>query len=250
VNRLEVLTSAEDGRLRIYMSPPTSTGVLLFGFGALLHPSKIFDREPECIACAAPEHALSFRHRLGFATLEPLNEQQPQQHRSPSCAYGVVYKLRSDELDELKRRERGYDLQTIPVLPLDKATEGAELAEALAFISLPNNILSAPVAPTRRYADLVADGAEIRGLPADYVAWLKSEQESALDTGPGADKQTVPRRYYATRGAMLSWSFAGAWAAGCLGWPLADAYRSHRAAKEDYGEALSLQYTALQREVR
>ena len=232
------------------MSPPTSTGVLLFGFGALLHPSKIFDREPECIACAAPEHALSFRHRLGFATLEPLHEQQPQQHRSPSCAYGVVYKLRSDELDELKRRERGYHLQTIPVLPLDKATEGAELAEALAFISLPNNILSAPVAPTRRYADLVADGAEIRGLPADYVAWLKSEQESALDTGPGADKQAVPRRYYATRGAMLSWSFAGAWAAGCLGWPLADAYRSHRAAKEDYGEALSLQYTALQREVR
>ena len=60
---------------------------LVFGFGALLHPSKMFSREPSWIACAAPDHALSFRHRMGFATLEtlePLSEQLHTCHRSPS----------------------------------------------------------------------------------------------------------------------------------------------------------------------
>ena len=92
--------------------------VLLFGFGALLHPSKTFPRSPECVVVRAPSHRLSFAHQLGYATLEPLDEdiaaEGIQQHASPGCACGVVYSLRQAEVDELIKRERGCNRSDQP----------------------------------------------------------------------------------------------------------------------------------------
>lgn len=198
------------------MRDPT---ILLFGYGALLHPSKIFDRQPAWTPACAPKHALSFRHRMGFGTLEPLGENSDSdgtsQHRSPGCAHGVVYRLTTEEVAELSRRERGYTMETIPVLPLD----GEDITEAVAFISSRWNVLNQAVAPTRRYVDLIVGGAELRGLPEEYIKWLRVEQASALDTS-GSGKPD--RRYYATRGAFLSWSLAAVFAAGWVGAPLAE----------------------------
>ena len=141
--------------------------------------------------------------------------------------HGVVYTLRPDELDILKRRERGYQLQEIRVRPLDSTVTGAEeLTSALAFVSSPMNLLRTPVPPTRRYADLIVGGAELRGLPSDYVDWLKAEQRGALDTSVSSSQApSIPRSYYTTRGSFLGWGMASAWAAVWLGLPLAEKLR-------------------------
>ena len=82
---------------------------LLFGFGALLHPSKL-TREPDFVACKAPNHRLAFSHKLGFATLEPLDSATPlTEHVSPGCAFGACYSLRASELEALQRKERGCE---------------------------------------------------------------------------------------------------------------------------------------------
>ena len=200
--------------------------ILLFGFGALLHPSKMFDRQPKWTACVAPEHALTFRHRMGFATLEPLGKQRPtgiDEHRSPACAHGVVYWLTPDEVEELSRRERGYTLQTIPVRPLDCSSD-EDLHQALAFVSSRWNLLNRPVAPTRRYANLIVDGAELRGLPEEYIRWLRVEQAGSLDTSSSAKgvSSKPDMNYYATRGAFVSWGLAAVFAASWVGVPLAE----------------------------
>ena len=88
--------------------------------------------------------------------------------------------------------------------------------EALAFISSPWQRLGTPVAPSRRYADLILGGAELRGLPEEYIEWLRRERDSARD-----GTEPVPSRYYATRGRAAQVAFATAWACGLIGVPLA-----------------------------
>jgi cation transport regulator ChaC len=200
--------------------------VLLFGFGALLHPSKMFDRQPEWTPCYAPEHALCFRHRMGFATLEKLRYDPlgTRLHRSPACAHGVVYRLTSDEVAQLTKKERGYKLETISVQPLNPEEDGEDLTEALAFVSSQGNILIQPVPPTRRYADLIVGGAELRGLPSDYIDWLRIEQAGSLETRRTATSPACKPDlwYYATRGAFVSWSLAAAASAVWVGAPLVE----------------------------
>ena len=165
---------------------------------------------------------------MGFGTLEPLGKDSDsngaQQHRSPGCAHGVVYRLTSEEVAELSRRERGYTMEMIPVSPLDISSldeDLTDLTEAVAFVSSRWNVLNQPVAPTRRYVDLIVGGAELRGLPEEYIKWLRLEQASSLDTSRSGSGEP-DRRYYATRGAFVSWSLAAVFAAGWVGAPLAE----------------------------
>ena len=186
------------------MTPRAEGFKLVFGFGALLHPSKVPARQPEWWVCTAPEYQMEFSHRAGYATLIPLagGRASPDgmQHRSPGVAHGVVYALTPQELDELKRKERGYDLAPISVRPLEGASnEPSPDFIALTFISSPWQRLSSPVTPTRRYADLVASGAAIRGLPEPYLDWLRDEAEQAP-----ASSTTVPAAHYRTRAQAAS----------------------------------------------
>ena len=164
--------------------------VLVFGFGALLHPSKVPPREPRWFACRAPDYAMAFQHDAGFGTLVPLREADSphEPHVSRDCAHGVAYALRPHEVDELLRREKGYDLRPIRLVALDEqpTAEAASFAaasstssgddasderaqgvgcDAVAFISSAWHRLDRPVAPTRRYAELVLRGAQVREQP-------------------------------------------------------------------------------------
>jgi hypothetical protein len=190
---------------------------LLFGFGALLHPSKISSAAPWA-AAFAPGHRLAFQHQVGFATLEPMADEACP-HTSTSCAHGAVYAVSESELGELVRRERGYELQSIPVALLSEDLDGertdfllsladtdgmapasgtSRYMNALAFVSSPWHRLDSPVAPTRRYAELIVRGAEIRGLPEHYISWLREERDKATSGN------NVPARYYYTRSRRAS----------------------------------------------
>ena len=135
---------------------------------------------------------MSFCHNGAFGTLVDVNENTP--HTSPCAAHGVVYALRQWEVDELIRKEKGYDLKPVRVEPLDES----EPFEALAFISSPWHKLPAPLPTTRRYAELCLAGAELKGLPEEYLAWLRTERDAA--TGSSA----VPNRYYNTRSRRVA----------------------------------------------
>lgn len=179
-----------------------SEHLLVFGFGALMHPSKVPTRPLEWLPCRALDHAMEFSHNQGFATLIPVDDtpsvDRPR-HQSPGCAYGVVYWLTPSEVEDLKRRERGYKLETVRVLPIrdgSSETENVEPIQALSFISSPWHRLERPVAPTRRYAELLFEGATIRGLPSAYLEWLRDECDTSSSSRliPAGYTDTLSRR--------------------------------------------------------
>ena len=118
----------------------------------------------------------------------------------------MVYTLRPSEVDEIARREKGYVLRPVHLL------EDGEASTAVAFISSPWQLLPAPVAPTRRYAELILDGATHKGLPQPYLDWLRAERDGAgRGDRPGA--YATPSRRAAVLGAAVA-------TAGCVVAPL------------------------------
>jgi hypothetical protein len=190
--------------------------VLIFGFGALLHPSKLPSPEPPWLACRAPKHTVAFCHRNGYASLKPLEDVSdvPLAHTSPTCAHGALYALTQQQVDVLVKKERGYDLQPIQVETLCPDQSG-ECYDALAFVSSPWYRLDRPVATTRRYADLLVSGAEIRGLPADYVEWLRWERDNAI-----ANEDAAPAQYIDTFGRRTSLALSVGAGIGLVGIPV------------------------------
>lgn len=192
------------------MRTERSADVLLFAFGALLSPSKVPARAPEWLACRAPGYRMAFQHQVGFGTLIPAEGVDALPHSSPMPAHGVVYSLRPFELDELRRREKGYTLESITV----ESLQDGEALQVQAFISSEWHCLKRPVAPTRRYADLVLSGAEERGLPPAYIDWLRDELKGARQS------QGVPSTYYETKSRRVASVVVAAWAFGLVGWPV------------------------------
>lgn len=160
--------------------------VLLFGFGALLSSTKLPARQPEwCVACA-PDFQFQYRHNGGFGTLVRTAAPVAAPHCSPGVALGIVVALREFELEEIKRREKGYDLLPIDVVPAQDGVFAGGRASVLAFVSSPWHLLGKPVPPRRRYVELMLSGATERGLPDEYRAWLRGELEGAKSSGASA----------------------------------------------------------------
>jgi hypothetical protein len=205
--------------------------IKLFGFGALLHPSKVPTRSPAWEACIALDHAMSFSHNGGYASLVDLQQQEQEAlpHTSPCGAHGVVYAMRPFEVDELIRREKGYDLKSVRVQPILPC---GETYEALAFISSPWHALDAPLPTTARYANLILDGAQMRGLPAHWVKWLRSERDLARSSS-----NALPSRYYATPSRRTAALLAGAASAGLVGVPVGNRLWQCRAGFGSSGNA-------------
>ena len=154
---------------------------------------------------------MAFQHQVGFGTLiESTSNDAVPPHCSPFPAHGCVYALRQFEVDELIRKEKGYTLQAITVQALDDGT----IFEARAFISSPWHMLDAPVAPTRRYAELVLGGAVERKLPDEYVDWLRAERNSAKASSG------VPSAYYKTKSRRAAALIAGGLASTLVGFPV------------------------------
>ena len=118
--------------------------------------------------------------------------------------------MRPFELDELIRKEKGYNLETISVEPLS----GGDAFDALAFISSEWHILDQPVAPTRRYAELCLSGAIARSLPDEYVDWLRAEARTARGSS------SVPSSYYETKSRRAASLVACGMMASLVGFPV------------------------------
>jgi 2-hydroxychromene-2-carboxylate isomerase len=104
---------------------------------------------------------------------------------------GVLYRITDDDAARLDRTELGYRRIAVEV----DADGGGRLAAFTyqSTLSKPGRL------PSRRYLDLLLDGARTHGLPADYVAWLdgfdRAFDERGLD-GATLEERTV-RFYFA-----------------------------------------------------
>ncbi|KAL4430342.1 hypothetical protein ABPG77_002148 [Micractinium sp. CCAP 211/92] len=163
-------------------------GIHCFAFGANMSPTTLAKRgvrpltsQPALLADAGMQ--LSFSHRGGYATLLHLGAGGPPvpgpaagpAWRQP---HGVLHTLTPADLQKLAAREVGYRQVRIPARTYD----GRAVPDALAFVSSPLLHLYQPVAPPRRYLDLLLEGARHHGLDADYVAWLEGLE--AAPPGP------------------------------------------------------------------
>lgn len=168
--------------------PPVPPGIHCFAFGANMSPTTLAKRgvrplasQPALLADVGMQ--LSFSHRGGYATLLHLGAGRP--HFSVPAAgpawrqpHGVLHTLTPADFQKLAAREVGYRQVRI----LARTYDGRPVPDALAFVSSPLLCLYQPVAPPRRYLDLLLEGACHHGLDADYVAWLEGLE--AAPPGP------------------------------------------------------------------
>ncbi len=103
---------------------------------------------------------------------------------------GVLYRITHEDAARLDRTERGY--RRLPV-DVDVDADGGRLA---AF-TYQSTVSQPGRRPSRRYLDLLLDGARAHALPAHYVAWLggfdRAFDERGLD-GATLEDRTV--RFY------------------------------------------------------
>jgi predicted DsbA family dithiol-disulfide isomerase len=104
---------------------------------------------------------------------------------------GVLYRIGHADADRLDRTELGYRR-----VPIEVEADGGERIEAFTYQSA----VSRPGRrPSRRYLDLLLDGARTHALPAAYVAWLDGFDLAFDERGAGGatiEERTV-RFYFA-----------------------------------------------------
>jgi len=168
--------------------PAVEREVLYLAYGANMSSRKLVERG---VTTSGPGHPavasgriVSFSHRGGFATLLHL-EDIPQKRINPrqisplqggqsleSACHGVVYSITERDMQRLAAVETGYR-RTKGVAVV---TYGGQWLEAEAFVSQPSLTLSTPVPPTKRYLELMREGAREHSLMAEYVSWLGGVQ--------------------------------------------------------------------------
>jgi hypothetical protein len=241
--------------------------VRLLAYGALLSPRVLAGRGMDGVdcegACVVPGKRLAFRvRRPAYATLLPLAQEsesdrwldsemahaeldqsadrkgadafaavEPPRADAPPEAEGYLYRMSSQQLDELANREGGYSLQRVrvrmleprapslraagaPELPVTRLSSLREV-EALAFIGTAWDLLPVDGFPSARYLAKVQTGARARGLSERYQDWLcahptRKEQRMAAAAGsaaPAARNGATPTEWLtrALAGGSLLW---------------------------------------------
>jgi 2-hydroxychromene-2-carboxylate isomerase len=102
---------------------------------------------------------------------------------------GVLYRITHDDAARLDRTELGYRRIAVEV--------DADGGGRLAAFTYQSAVSRPERRPSRRYLDLLLDGARAHGLPGEYVGWLerfdRAFDERGLD-GATLDERTV--RFY------------------------------------------------------
>jgi len=99
----------------------------------------------------------------GITFVEPVFAALRQADRGQ--VHGVLYRLRNEEAARLHRLEDGYER-----LHVDVCGTRSGAVRAYTY-NIP--ALTCGLNPSRRYLQLVCDGARAAGLPPDYVTWLE-----------------------------------------------------------------------------
>ena len=187
---------------------------LLFSYGANLSAAVLARRGVAPLRmqpAVALDHALSFAHRGGYATLLPLHPAQPPPGDALTWPRppGLLMHVSPEDLQRLRRSEVGYRLASLRVHLPDTGTTTA----AAAFVSAPTLRLYRPVPPPGRYRDLLLEGCRQQGLDPEYTAWL----ESLEVVPPGG---SLDARYDACPANDLA-KLLAAGAAAAVGWAAA-----------------------------
>ncbi|KAF5833469.1 hypothetical protein DUNSADRAFT_10224 [Dunaliella salina] len=161
--------------------------VPLFSYGAnmsraVLEKRRVCTRKPG-VPAIARDHALSFCHRGGYATLVPLTQLlQSEERWSPfrRSPHGVLYYVSLEEFARLMEKEVGYKVTDILVQCYGKEEEEGKLVPAKAFVSSPFLLLFAAVAPPAKYMSKIQQGAGENRLCVEYQDWLAKVRVAAL----------------------------------------------------------------------
>jgi gamma-glutamylcyclotransferase (GGCT)/AIG2-like uncharacterized protein YtfP len=138
-----------------------------FAYGSNMAAERMTRRIPAAeIFCAAKLAAYSLQfHKVGS---DGSGKCDVVQCDSPGAAvYGVLFRVQQHDLLELDRYEGpGYSRTTVTV-----ATDSGEILAAATYVALKSN---PQLLPYSWYKEHVLRGATVAGLPASYIATLKS----------------------------------------------------------------------------
>eukprot|EP00798_Chlamydomonas_sp_ICE-L_P025203 gene25203-10845_t len=109
-------------------------------------------------------------HAGGQATLQQLKQGEapkytPYGHR----VHGVLYRMTKKDMARLADHKEGYHLQRFEVELYD-----GRIANALAFVSSPHELLPQEVVPPEGYMKLLREGSADQVIDPIYQAWLSS----------------------------------------------------------------------------
>jgi hypothetical protein len=98
--------------------------------------------------------------------------------------YGMLYELTTEQLQLIEAKEIGYQRKIIPIhisstsasnntTDDSSSTTSLTTLDATVFVSASYMTLRNPVAPTRRYRDLILEGALGNNMPESFINWLE-----------------------------------------------------------------------------
>jgi hypothetical protein len=163
--------------------------VWYFAYGSNMQPATFAGRRGITPSRAVAARAPGWRLTLDKAPLVPIGESFANLLAEPAAeAYGVLYEISHADLAHVDLTEGvligNYARIEIPVVPL-AASDGP--ARAYTLVS---DKRSADLRPSDYYMGLLIEGAEIHGLPPEWIAMLR-----AVPTCAASDEVMAGRRF-------------------------------------------------------
>jgi len=144
-----------------------------FAYGSNMNPSKLAQRAQikslESIPGILFDWKLTF-NLPGIKFIEP-----SMANIEPALGYqvhGVLIKLRQQQFDRLILSEGGN--QYYQLIPCSIQTYDARVIEALVFKVKPDRTVKYEIPPSKRYLELIKQGAKLNNLDSQYRQWLSN----------------------------------------------------------------------------
>lgn len=144
-----------------------------FAYGSNMQRATLCERRGIACQRAIPAQAIGWRVVFDKPPLIPIGESFANIVPEPDAtAFGVLFEIAASDLDHLDLTEGvligNYDRVPIVARPL------SDLSEMIEAHTLSSSRQDPSLNPSQRYMSLVIEGALEHGLPADYVAFLRS----------------------------------------------------------------------------
>ncbi|WAS90779.1 gamma-glutamylcyclotransferase family protein [Nannocystis punicea] len=151
----------------------SSGDVWYFAYGSNLHPQRRASRAGLSPLDSAPGTLCGWRLVFDMPGVPPADPAMASIRRDANGeVHGLLLRLRSHDFAALVRSEGGdrfYVREQVEVIAYDDRRVIAEV-----FIAAPGRRLARERPPSRRYLDLIREGARLSALRPEYCAWLEA----------------------------------------------------------------------------